>query len=148
MSEAGCLRLFFENLHKYKAIPADLALLGRAKTAADQLRSLQRVYSQSLKGVQLANAVAQELEELETNWKNQTGKPSQQQQTTHFMFGTRSLQSQLKQQIMNMFVAQHPTKIHQLVFLVHQSARIGLALRHLSWRSSTPQVRARVRACL
>jgi len=55
--------LFFENLHKYKAIPADLALLGRAKTAADQLRSLQRVYSQSLKGVQLANAVAQELED-------------------------------------------------------------------------------------
>eukprot|EP00435_Cladocopium_sp_Y103_P004043 s2745_g1.t1 len=56
-------QLFFENLHKYKAIPADLALLGRAKTAADQLRSLQRVYSQSLKGVQLANAVAQELED-------------------------------------------------------------------------------------
>eukprot|EP00438_Fugacium_kawagutii_P023037 Skav202647 [mRNA] locus=scaffold2784:79889:94271:+ [translate_table: standard] len=48
-------RLFFENLHKYKAIPADLGLLGRAKTAADQLRSLQRV--------QLANAVAQELED-------------------------------------------------------------------------------------
>ncbi|CAJ1428883.1 unnamed protein product [Effrenium voratum] len=55
--------LFFENLHKYKAIPGDLALLGRAKTAAEQLRSLQRVYSQSLKGVQLANAVAQELED-------------------------------------------------------------------------------------
>ncbi|CAJ1354761.1 unnamed protein product, partial [Effrenium voratum] len=56
-------QLFFENLHKYKAIPGDLALLGRAKTAAEQLRSLQRVYSQSLKGVQLANAVAQELED-------------------------------------------------------------------------------------
>ncbi|CAE7529926.1 unnamed protein product [Symbiodinium sp. CCMP2456] len=55
--------LFFENLHKYKAIPGDLGLLSRAKVAADQLRSLQKVYSDSLKGVKLANAVAQELED-------------------------------------------------------------------------------------
>ncbi|CAE7847872.1 rnc, partial [Symbiodinium sp. KB8] len=57
------LALFFENLHKYKAIPGDLGLLSRAKVAADQLRSLQKVYSDSLKGVKLANAVAQELED-------------------------------------------------------------------------------------
>jgi len=55
--------LFFENLHKYKAIPSDLDLLDRAKKAADQLRSLEKIFSQSLKGVKLANGVAKELED-------------------------------------------------------------------------------------
>eukprot|EP00931_Biecheleriopsis_adriatica_P121389 TRINITY_DN96470_c0_g1_i1.p1 TRINITY_DN96470_c0_g1~~TRINITY_DN96470_c0_g1_i1.p1 ORF type:complete len:464 (+),score=159.14 TRINITY_DN96470_c0_g1_i1:31-1422(+) len=55
--------LFFENLHKYKAIPDELELLSRAKTAAERLRTIEKVYSQSLKGVKLANAVAQELED-------------------------------------------------------------------------------------
>lgn len=54
--------LFFENLHKYKALPAAPELLGRARSAATRLRSLPKIFSDSLKGVKLAQAVAKELE--------------------------------------------------------------------------------------
>ncbi|CAE8642382.1 unnamed protein product [Polarella glacialis] len=55
--------MFFENMHKYKAIPGDAELLSRAKTAADRLRSLPNIFSDQLKGVKLALGVAKELED-------------------------------------------------------------------------------------
>jgi len=54
--------LFFENLHKYKALPGSPELLDAAKAAADKLRSLPKVFSEALKGVKLGQAVAKEIE--------------------------------------------------------------------------------------
>eukprot|EP00933_Yihiella_yeosuensis_P018966 TRINITY_DN15439_c0_g5_i1.p1 TRINITY_DN15439_c0_g5~~TRINITY_DN15439_c0_g5_i1.p1 ORF type:complete len:500 (-),score=130.66 TRINITY_DN15439_c0_g5_i1:126-1574(-) len=54
--------LFFENLHKYETMPGDLELVDRARKAADQLRSLPKIFSNELKGIKLALAVVKELE--------------------------------------------------------------------------------------
>jgi len=56
------LGLFFENFHKYKALPSDPALLDRAKAVMERLRALPKIFSDSLKGVKLALAVASEIE--------------------------------------------------------------------------------------
>lgn len=54
--------LYFENLHKYKALPSSPELLEQAKSAAAKLNSLPKIFSDTLKGVKLALAVAKELE--------------------------------------------------------------------------------------
>eukprot|EP00929_Paragymnodinium_shiwhaense_P000484 TRINITY_DN100722_c0_g1_i1.p1 TRINITY_DN100722_c0_g1~~TRINITY_DN100722_c0_g1_i1.p1 ORF type:complete len:525 (+),score=200.68 TRINITY_DN100722_c0_g1_i1:149-1723(+) len=54
--------LYFENFHKYKALPSDPELLGRAKEAMEKLRKLPKIYSDAVKGVKLGLAVAKEIE--------------------------------------------------------------------------------------
>lgn len=54
--------LFFENLHKYKALPGSPELLGKARAAADRLRSLPKIFSDALKGVKLGLGVAKEID--------------------------------------------------------------------------------------
>eukprot|EP00927_Polykrikos_kofoidii_P014025 TRINITY_DN16112_c0_g2_i1.p1 TRINITY_DN16112_c0_g2~~TRINITY_DN16112_c0_g2_i1.p1 ORF type:complete len:562 (+),score=124.48 TRINITY_DN16112_c0_g2_i1:205-1890(+) len=54
--------LFFENFHKYKALPSDPKLLERAGACAQRLRSLPKTFSDTLKGVKMALAVAKEIE--------------------------------------------------------------------------------------
>lgn len=56
--------LYFENLHKYRARTGDDALIDRVRTAVENLQRLPKVFSESLKGVQLALAVAKEM----TQW--------------------------------------------------------------------------------
>merc|ERR1712048_188106 len=55
--------LFFENFHKYKTLPDDASLLSRAEAVALRLRSLPKIFSDSLKGVKLALSVATEIED-------------------------------------------------------------------------------------
>mmetsp|Transcript_12851 Transcript_12851/g.35238 ORF Transcript_12851/g.35238 Transcript_12851/m.35238 type:complete len:392 (-) Transcript_12851:32-1207(-) len=52
--------LYFENLHKYKGLPSDVGLLDRAQEASKTLKSLPAIFSDTLKGVQLALAVAKD----------------------------------------------------------------------------------------
>jgi len=54
--------LFFENLHKYKTLPNNVEQIVHARSAAKTLKSLPKIFSDSLKGVQLALAVAKELD--------------------------------------------------------------------------------------
>merc|ERR1712060_460032 len=54
--------LFFENLHKYKALPGSADLLDHAQAAAKTLKSLPKIFSDSLKGVKLGVGVAKEME--------------------------------------------------------------------------------------
>jgi protein-tyrosine phosphatase len=55
--------LFFENFHKYKTLPSDAALLGRAEAVVARLRSLPKIFNDSIKGVKLALSVAKEIED-------------------------------------------------------------------------------------
>lgn len=54
--------LYFENMHKYKTMPSDIALIPRARAVADKLASLPKVFSDALKGVKLATAVASQIQ--------------------------------------------------------------------------------------
>eukprot|EP00403_Amphidinium_massartii_P011646 CAMPEP_0178412444 /NCGR_PEP_ID=MMETSP0689_2-20121128/22019_1 /TAXON_ID=160604 /ORGANISM="Amphidinium massartii, Strain CS-259" /LENGTH=551 /DNA_ID=CAMNT_0020033693 /DNA_START=53 /DNA_END=1705 /DNA_ORIENTATION=- len=54
--------LYFENLHKYGALPRDKDLLARARTVSEKLNSLPKAFSDALKGVKLATAVAKEID--------------------------------------------------------------------------------------
>merc|ERR1712039_1081149 len=56
--------LYFENLHKYKTLPSDPELVPRARAVSQKLGGLQKVFSESLKGVKLATAVANQIK----NW--------------------------------------------------------------------------------
>ncbi|KAF4656484.1 hypothetical protein FOL47_008896 [Perkinsus chesapeaki] len=55
------LGLFFENLHKYRVVVEDDALLDTALKAAKQLESLGTVFASSIEGVRYAKAVADEI---------------------------------------------------------------------------------------
>merc|ERR1712194_182665 len=54
--------LYFENMHKYKTMPSDIALIPRAKAVAEKLAGLPKVFSDALKGVKLATAVASQIQ--------------------------------------------------------------------------------------
>mmetsp|Transcript_378 Transcript_378/g.847 ORF Transcript_378/g.847 Transcript_378/m.847 type:complete len:504 (-) Transcript_378:68-1579(-) len=54
--------LFFENLHKYKALPDSTDLTEKARSVSEVLKGLPKIFSDSLKGVKLALAVAKELD--------------------------------------------------------------------------------------
>jgi len=54
--------LFFENLHKYRALPSDLTLVERGRATAARLKTLPKVFSESLRGVKLGVAVAKEID--------------------------------------------------------------------------------------
>mmetsp|Transcript_58853 Transcript_58853/g.91576 ORF Transcript_58853/g.91576 Transcript_58853/m.91576 type:complete len:486 (-) Transcript_58853:20-1477(-) len=54
--------LYFENLHKYKTLPSDIALVSRARAVSEKLSGLPKVFSDSLKGVKLATAVASQIQ--------------------------------------------------------------------------------------
>lgn len=54
--------LYFENLHKYKTLPSDAELVPRGKAVAEKLGSLPKVFSDALKGVKLATAVASQID--------------------------------------------------------------------------------------
>jgi len=54
--------LYFENLHKYCALPRDRSLLGRARAVSDKLATLPKVFSDALKGVKLGLGVAKQID--------------------------------------------------------------------------------------
>jgi len=54
--------LYFENLHKYKTLPSDPGLIDRARAVSEKLAGLPKVFSDSLKGVKLATAVANQIQ--------------------------------------------------------------------------------------
>merc|ERR1712107_71348 len=54
--------LYFENMHKYKTMPSDIALIPRAKAVAEKLAGLPKFFSDALKGVKLATAVASQIQ--------------------------------------------------------------------------------------
>merc|ERR1711920_1131734 len=54
--------LYFENMHKYKTMPSDIGLIPRAKAVAEKLAGLPKVFSDALKGVKLATAVASQIQ--------------------------------------------------------------------------------------
>jgi len=54
--------LFFENLHKYRALPSDPALVERGRATAARLKTLPKVFSESIRGVKLGVAVAKEID--------------------------------------------------------------------------------------
>ena len=53
--------LYFDNLHKYKALPADANLIGRGKAVVETLLKIPKVFADTVKGVKLASAVAKEI---------------------------------------------------------------------------------------
>merc|ERR1712151_638656 len=46
----------------YKTMPSDIALIPRAKAVAEKLAGLPKVFSDALKGVKLATAVASQIQ--------------------------------------------------------------------------------------
>merc|ERR1712129_7460 len=54
--------LYFENLHKYKTLPSDPGLIARARAVSEKLAGLPKVFSDALKGVKLATAVANQIQ--------------------------------------------------------------------------------------